>query len=176
MFEDPTSFCAGCIGLKKHLDLDFVTEPAVSSLDPTINKGFQISTELTQTVSKKRAKYLNSLPELLSPVIQNRQFLLGTQILLLPPFLDSFSKILEKNCCRVFTQREIPIRYGGMILKQWPRRQTVALLTTSRLTKRHGCFRKHLSLIHVTQAHFGTLWEGMDVDHIHHCPALKGSS
>ncbi|GFR32686.1 hypothetical protein TNCT_119451 [Trichonephila clavata] len=46
-FEDPTWFCAGCTGTKEHLGLDFIPEPLVSSLDPTVDKGFRIRTKLT---------------------------------------------------------------------------------------------------------------------------------
>ncbi|GFV10938.1 uncharacterized protein TNCV_4707031 [Trichonephila clavipes] len=46
-------FVQGILELKKQLDLDFVPEPQVSSLDPTIVKGFKICTELIQAVSKK---------------------------------------------------------------------------------------------------------------------------
>ncbi|GFT97954.1 hypothetical protein TNCV_2168421 [Trichonephila clavipes] len=66
---------------------------------------------------------------------------------------------------------EIPIRSGGIILKDllmWPRRKAVAEF---RLTIGHDCLRKHLHRVHVAQAPFYTLcdiWEDMDTDHIHH--------
>ncbi|GFT29269.1 hypothetical protein TNCV_3588481 [Trichonephila clavipes] len=46
-------FVQGVLELKEQLDLDFVPEPLVSSLDPTIDEGFRICTELSQAVSKK---------------------------------------------------------------------------------------------------------------------------
>ncbi|GFR32542.1 hypothetical protein TNCT_235111 [Trichonephila clavata] len=53
-FEDLHSFVKGVLELNKQLDIDFVPEPLVLSLDPTIDKGFRIRTELTQAVSNKK--------------------------------------------------------------------------------------------------------------------------
>ncbi|GFQ65177.1 hypothetical protein TNCT_90771 [Trichonephila clavata] len=46
-------FVQGVLEIKEQLDIDFVPEPLLSSLDPTIDKGFRIRTELTQAVSKQ---------------------------------------------------------------------------------------------------------------------------
>ncbi|GFU04730.1 hypothetical protein TNCV_4377611 [Trichonephila clavipes] len=43
----------GVLELREQLDLDFVPEPLMSSLDRTIDKSFQTCTELTWEVSKK---------------------------------------------------------------------------------------------------------------------------
>ncbi|GFW96491.1 hypothetical protein TNCV_4358131 [Trichonephila clavipes] len=51
-------FVQGVLELKEQLDLDFVPEPLVSSLDPTIDKVFRICIELTQRVSKKEQNTL----------------------------------------------------------------------------------------------------------------------
>ncbi|GFV56073.1 hypothetical protein TNCV_2266591 [Trichonephila clavipes] len=56
-----------------------------------------------------------------------------------------------------------------------PRRKAVVEF---RLATGHDCLLKHLHRIHVVQAPFCTfrnIWEDLDVDHIRHCPALKGS-
>ncbi|GFV82999.1 hypothetical protein TNCV_1180131 [Trichonephila clavipes] len=48
LLKTQRSFVQVILALKEQLDLDFVPEPLVSSLDPTIVKGFRICTELTQ--------------------------------------------------------------------------------------------------------------------------------
>lgn len=47
------SFVKGVLELKQLLDVNLNPEPLVQSLDPTIDKGFRICTELKQAVSKK---------------------------------------------------------------------------------------------------------------------------
>ncbi|GFY34090.1 uncharacterized protein LOC103524116 [Trichonephila clavipes] len=47
-------FVQGVLELKEQLDLDFVPEPLVSSLHPTIDKGFRICTELNPGSFQKR--------------------------------------------------------------------------------------------------------------------------
>ncbi|GFT01040.1 hypothetical protein TNCV_4054401 [Trichonephila clavipes] len=47
------AFVQGVLELKEQLNIDFIPEPIVPSLDPTIDKGFRIETEHTQSVSKK---------------------------------------------------------------------------------------------------------------------------
>ncbi|GFU77844.1 hypothetical protein TNCV_1138521 [Trichonephila clavipes] len=68
------------------------------------------------------------------------------------------------------------VEYNLKDLPMWSRHKAAAEL---RLATEHDCLPKHLHRIHVARASFCTLcdnWKDMDADHIHRCPALKGSS
>ncbi|GFY32575.1 hypothetical protein TNCV_673301 [Trichonephila clavipes] len=56
-------FAQGVLELEEHLDLDFLPEPLVSSMNPTIVKVFEFALRLPRQFPKKKkkkeAKYLN---------------------------------------------------------------------------------------------------------------------
>ncbi|GFT05133.1 uncharacterized protein TNCV_531761 [Trichonephila clavipes] len=176
----------------------------VSSLDPTIDKGFRICTKPNQILSKKEQntsilrslalKTINTMyPEhdwvhiyINGSLLKDSDYA-GSEVkesiqLTTKKAFTSAKRIIKKKLNDLFSRQYAERNFNKIWwnnlkdIPMGPRRKAVAKF---RLTTGHDCLLKHLHRIHVAQGPFCTLCdfrEDMDADPIRRCPALRGSS